>query len=134
MSSVSAAKHVVGETVPLTVECGHTSYGPMRKGWTVDRGAIRIDQFLGKARGFRGRVAVEPFSAGECPEIRVERPVLLIDHKNVLYLLLKQPDHVGMRHAGLRFVGNVVLVHEISLVSAVLREQESGQLQQQQPG
>src|ERR1022692_2502289 len=56
------------------------------------RGAVRIHNLLGKAGGCGSGITVESLSARESPEIRIERAILLVQHEDVLDVLLNQAD------------------------------------------
>jgi hypothetical protein len=88
----------------VAVESGQVSFGPIRNGYYL---AIRVGEVLGKTWSLRGWVAKEPFGARESTEVRVERAVLLINHKDILHLFPQQPDYV---------VAIVVLVSMITVV------------------
>src|SRR5271166_1161318 len=61
------------------------------------RGAVRVHNLLGKAGGLGRWVTVESLGTRESPEIRVERAVLLIQHEDVLDILLNQADKLRVR-------------------------------------
>src|ERR1039458_10729814 len=56
------------------------------------RGAVGIHNLLGKAGGCGSGITVESLSARESPEIRIERAILLVQHEDVLDVLLNQAD------------------------------------------
>jgi hypothetical protein len=68
--------------------------GPIRNGETEPGGSVRIHDRLHKARSSRSCLAVQPVGAGEGAKIGIERPVFLIDHENVLDVLLNQAHQV----------------------------------------
>ena len=81
---------------------------PDAEGMNGSRGAIGIDQWLVEAQSLRRWVTEKPFSPGECPEIRIERAVLLVQEKRLFDVLLKQSEFLSVSETRLALQGTRV--------------------------